>query len=126
KAKASWKSKGMTADAAHLIELAQKAKTTEFTGYEELSSQANVVLLSNGKEHVTSLSQGVKGILVVDKTPFYAESGGQVGDRGFASSSDTQVKIENCTRQNDVFFHFIEVVEGSLKQGDEITLQVDD
>jgi alanyl-tRNA synthetase len=102
---------------------------TTFRGYETLSEEARVIALYKDGAKVDSLSGGEQGIVVLDRTPFYAESGGQVGDRGELTKggacltlfavSDTQ-KI-----QPDVFGHAGEVKTGELTLGDTVAAEVD-
>lgn len=120
KAKSSWKGKGLQADEKHIIELTQKfAKTpTEFLGYEKLNCTSAVLCLSNGAEVVSSLTTGESGILILKQTPFYAEGGGQVGDQGLIKTANAQARVINCTKHADVFLHHVEVMSGTLKNGD--------
>jgi alanyl-tRNA synthetase len=131
KAKASWKGKSLQADEAHLIQLVQKAfsqnKATKFTGYDSLVDSSKILLLSNGKEIVTELKAGENGFAILDRTPFYAEGGGQVGDLGAlesANGADLEARVTNTTKNQDVFVHHVEVVKGSLKTSEAIHAKV--
>lgn len=129
KAKASWKSKSISSDAGHLIEWTQsqgrKNGTTQFLGYDgTVSGEANLLGLSNGKRDVTELQSGEEGFLIFNKTPFYAESGGQVGDVGMVLAPQGQAEIFDCTKQNDIYIHHVRVVDGKLNQGNTCQLQV--
>jgi alanyl-tRNA synthetase len=128
KAKASWKGKSIPSDEQHLIKLAQDVstahKTTAFVGYDLLSEKAKILALSNGKEKVSSLKPGENGIVVTDKTPFYGEGGGQIGDNGDLRSPHAKARIFNTTKQNDVYLHHIEVESGELKSNDIVELHV--
>jgi alanyl-tRNA synthetase len=130
KAKASWKGKGMQADAAHTLQFAEACKKngpTRFTGYESTAGQSNVLALSNGREQVQSLKAGETGFLVLTETPFYAEGGGQVGDHGvMKSSSGAQISVHNCTKTSDIYLHHIEVESGEVKVRDLVNSQVTD
>ncbi len=120
KAKASWKGKSLQADEKHLIELAQKfSKTaTEFQGYSKLKAQSPILGMSNGTAEVTSLSAGQTGLIILKQTSFYAEGGGQVGDTGQIKTAQGTAQVVNCTKQADVFFHHVEVSEGTIKASD--------
>ncbi len=99
---------------------------TVFEGYDELTLSAKVVgLVADGKE-VSSLSKGEKGFVVTDKTPFYAEMGGEVGDIGIAVKNDASIgKITNTTKTPDGYFlHEIEA-ETDISVSDNVTLSVD-
>jgi alanyl-tRNA synthetase len=129
KAKASWKGKSIASDEEHLIRLAQEVfsaqKATLFAGYESLVEKAKILALSNGKEKVSSLKTGQTGILISDKTPFYGEGGGQIGDNGWVSTSSAKARVFNTTKQNDIYFHHVEVESGEIKSSDSIELRVD-
>jgi len=98
---------------------------TVFTGYTALSDTSNVVqLLSKGKV-VDSLQAGEEGILVLEKTPFYAESGGQAGDAGILTSSSTEISVIDTQKQGaNIFLHSIKVKQGSVNVGDELNAEV--
>ncbi len=99
---------------------------TRFTGYEHLASRADVVGLYRGEEAVEVLSAGDEGIVVLDATPFYAESGGQVGDRGWLTGDRVRLTVLNTQKMGgDVFGHLCRVEEGELRVGDNLAAQVD-
>ncbi len=100
--------------------------TTTFTGYDLLQDKAVLNDLFLGSEHVTELSQGDKGQVILDSTPFYAESGGQVGDIGFISTKAGEFTVTDTKKQGDVFIHQGEVTKGHLKQGDIVFANVDE
>lgn len=129
KAKASWKGKTMDADQAHLIKMVSdylvKNKATVFSGYTSLNETSEIKVISNGHQQVDSLQAGQTGYLILDKTSFYAESGGQAGDKGFISASGIKIKVENTTKMNDVFIHAVEVIEGAIKVGAKVNADVD-
>jgi len=100
---------------------------TDFTGYEKLEDEVNVIALYKDGEEVDSLSNGDEGMIILDQTPFYAESGGQVGDHGqltFASNGSFQVS-DTRKQGGSVFGHIGLVTEGLLKVGTAVTAQVD-
>jgi alanyl-tRNA synthetase len=140
KARASWKGKSMDADQAHLIKLTSeclnKNKATVFVGYSQLKVESQIMILSDGHHQVDKLMAGQSGFVVLDKTSFYAESGGQSGDKGFIAamglgssiaglSSDFKARVENTVKLNDVFMHSIEVLEGDLQVGAKVICEVD-
>ncbi|MCB0410909.1 MAG: alanine--tRNA ligase, partial [Bdellovibrionales bacterium] len=130
KAKASWKGKGLGADQAHLLQWTQKNSQNHpesFTGYHQtFENEAQLVSLSSGKAEVKELKSGEEGFLIFDKTCFYAESGGQVGDTGTVKSATGEAEIFDCTKMNDVHVHHVRVTDGALKQKDPCSLQVED
>jgi alanyl-tRNA synthetase len=97
---------------------------TLFTGYNQIKDYSNVLALSTGEKEVGELTVGQSGLLVVNQTPFYAESGGQAGDQGSAWTDSARLLVHNTTKLNEVFIHQIEIQEGQLAIKDAITLQV--
>lgn len=128
KAKASWKGKGLQADEAHLLKFAQETKTksgpTQFVGYESTTGQCAVVALSDGTQEVQRLKTGQSGLLVLNKTPFYAEGGGQVGDQGVLKNAEVTLNVHNTTKSSEVHLHHIEVHSGEIRVGDSVFAQV--
>ncbi|MAY41729.1 MAG: alanine--tRNA ligase [Oceanospirillaceae bacterium] len=100
---------------------------TAFTGYELLadSGSAVVALFKNG-EAVDALNAGDEGLVVLDKTPFYAESGGQVGDTGQLKLDDVAFTVTNCTKEGKNNLHHGSLTTGQLKVGDKVAAQVDE
>ena len=100
---------------------------TEFTGYDRLQDGATVIALFKNGEQAEQLDSGEEGMVILDKTPFYAESGGQVGDHGLlklASGGDFQV-IDTRKQGGELFGLFGKLNNGSLKVGDQVTADVD-
>ena len=130
KAKSSWKGKGAAADEGHLIQMAQKvfgqSKSTQFTGYDHWIDSSKVLLLSNGKEMVTELKAGDSGFVILDRTPFYAEGGGQVGDLGLLTTSGSETRVTNTIKNNEVFIHHVEITKGVLKSSDAVQSKVNE
>lgn len=99
---------------------------TSFTGYEHLSGDAStVVALFKEGDAVDELQAGESGLVVLDETPFYAESGGQVGDTGVLSATAAMFTVKNCTKEAKNNLHHGSVASGSLKVGDKVAPQVD-
>jgi alanyl-tRNA synthetase len=102
---------------------------TQFRGYESLSEEGRIVALYKDGSKIDRLSAGEQGVVVLDKTPFYAESGGQVGDRGELSKGGTCLTLfavqDTQKIQPDVFGHYGEVKTGELAVGDTVAAQVD-
>jgi alanyl-tRNA synthetase len=99
---------------------------TCFTGYEHLDDLAHVLGIYRGEEAVEVLSAGDEGILVLDRTPFYAESGGQVGDRGWLTGEGVRLTVLNTQKLGgDVFGHVCRVEAGELRVGDKLEAKVD-
>ena len=99
---------------------------TAFVGYEQLAHDSKVIALYANGQPVQQLTAGQSGIVVLDTTPFYAESGGQVGDQGSIKSAGVTFDVEDTLKiQADVFGHHGVVVTGTLKVGDAVAAQVD-
>ena len=99
---------------------------TEFDGYVNLELNSKVIVLGNNEEFKAELKEGEDGFLLTDKTPFYAEMGGQVGDRGNITSETGMAIVTDCKKNvGGKFVHYIKVIEGSLKEGQEVKLSVD-
>jgi alanyl-tRNA synthetase len=102
---------------------------TSFRGYDTLGEEGRIVALYRGGSPVQSLSAGEEGIVVLDRTPFYAESGGQVGDRGELTKGGTCLTLfevrDTQKVQPDVFGHHGVVKTGELEVGDTVAAQVD-
>ncbi|MBD0311627.1 MAG: alanine--tRNA ligase, partial [Microcoleus sp. T3-bin5] len=112
-----------------LDKLAETIQGTEFVGYAELSSLAEVeVILVDGKS-VEEAAAGTEVQVVLNQTPFYAESGGQIGDKGYLKSGDNGdgllVRVEDVKKESDFFVHFGFVERGTLRVGDSITAKID-
>ena len=101
---------------------------TDFTGYQLLQDQAGITGLFREGNAVEQLSAGEEGILILDHTPFYAESGGQVGDRGIIRSGPASVfKVIDTRKYGDgVFAHIGQVMEGEFRQEDKVEALVDE
>ncbi|MFI4968564.1 MAG: alanine--tRNA ligase, partial [Gammaproteobacteria bacterium] len=99
---------------------------TKFTGYDSLKDQGKIVALFRGKDAVQKLSAGEQGMVVLDHTPFYAESGGQVGDQGLLKSGSNEFKVADTQKRGGgAHAHMGSVVKGELKIGDTLDAQVD-
>ena len=103
-----------------------KSQKTVFTGYTEVESTSKVIAIID-MESNTPIGNAHEGniAIVLDKTPFYAESGGQVGDTGYIISKNGKVKITDTKKHEGVFLHFGEVVEGKISVSDEVTAKID-
>lgn len=126
-ARKAWAGSGETATDAVWFEVKEKVGATEFLGYETTEAEGQVVALVADGKHIDTAEKGQKVAVMTNQTPFYGESGGQVGDTGAMTGanglkltvSDTQKKA------NGLFIHFGTVDEGSLKIGDTVLMTVD-
>src|SRR6202023_210206 len=126
KARASWAGSGEAADEAVWFGIREKVGGTEFLGYETESAQGVAsALVREGKE-VDALKKGDSGAVVLNQTPFYGESGGQVGDTGVMTADGVRFKVTDTQKHlGDVFVHNGVVEEGTLKIGAALALEVD-
>ena len=99
---------------------------TDFTGYENLENQGKVIALFKGADEVKELNAGDSGMIVLDSTPFYGESGGQVGDRGTLKVADSIFAVDNTTKEQKNHLHHGELTGGAIKLGDVLTANVDE
>jgi alanyl-tRNA synthetase len=97
---------------------------TQFCGYDRLEDQAEVVAIARDGESVSNLQQGQVGMIFLDRTPFYAESGGQVGDKGVIEGAGLFFEVEDTQKQGGAFAHIGKLEEGDLAVGDKVTAQV--
>ena len=109
------------------------AEPTRFDGYETLSEKAKVLALSDGEELVDAIAtdeagEAKDGVLVVlDRTPFYAEMGGQVADHGYLVSGDAKLKVTQVKKTPKGYFvHTCELLDGTIHVDDEVTASVDE
>ncbi|AZE57038.1 Alanyl-tRNA synthetase [Pseudomonas synxantha] len=98
---------------------------TEFTGYKATSGSAKVVALYKDGQSVDVLNEGDDGVVVLDQTPFYAESGGQIGDCGFLKASSGRFDVRDTTKTGGAFLHHGVLASGSLTVGSPVDTQVD-
>lgn len=108
-----------------LDQLAEHIHSTEFLGYTQPQSTAKVeALLVSGKS-VESAEAGTPVQVILDQTPFYAESGGQIGDRGYLSGDNVLVRVEDVKKESEFFVHFGHIERGTLAVGATVTAQID-
>jgi alanyl-tRNA synthetase len=98
---------------------------TTFTGYEHLADESRVTALFHEGTAVERLETGQAGIVILEQTPFYAESGGQVGDRGWLETANTRFDVQDTQKQGHAITHIGSVTEGVLSLGDRVNSTVD-
>jgi len=126
KARAAWAGSGEAATESVWFELREKLGATEFLGYDtEIAEGAVTALVKDGVE-VDSLKAGESGAVVLNQTPFYGESGGQVGDTGVLSGDGIKFRVTDTQKKaGDLFVHIGTVEQGTLKLGSALQLDVD-
>ena len=108
-------------------QLPYEGQDTEFKGYSERQTESKVLALYKDGEQVNELNEGDEGAIVIDFTPFYAESGGQVGDVGYIFSGENRFEVRDTQKiKAAVFGQFGVQTSGRLKVGDSVTAKVDD
>jgi len=126
-ARRAWKGSGEAATEEIWFETKEDVGATEFLGYETEAAEGEIRAIVAAGKRVKALKAGDEGVLILNQTPFYGESGGQVGDQGVIKGAkgalfrvtDTQKKL------GDLFVHFGTVESGSFKAGDAVELEVD-
>jgi alanyl-tRNA synthetase len=126
KARASWAGSGEAAQETVWFGLREKVGATEFLGYETEGAEGVVAALVKDGKEVAELKKGDSGAVVMNQTPFYGESGGQVGDTGEMRREGVRLAVSDTQKKaGDVFAHLVKVDEGAVKVGDPLLLEVD-
>ncbi len=108
-----------------LTEIMSSVEPTVFLGYDVLETTAQVRCLIQDGQQVEKLQQGEEGLVVLDKTPFYAKGGGQEGDKGMLYGETAVLKVINTDKSGDKYVHYVAVEEGSLKSAEQVSAVVD-
>ncbi|MCF4127066.1 alanine--tRNA ligase [Methylobacterium sp. SyP6R] len=125
-ARAAWSGSGEAATETLWYGLRERTGATEFLGYDTEEAEAVVTALVRGGAEVEAIRAGEEGLLVVTQTPFYGESGGQVGDTGIVTGQGLRVRVTATEKKlGDLFVHHVAVEEGSLTLGQPVELKVD-
>ncbi|WP_068085634.1 alanine--tRNA ligase [Polycladidibacter stylochi] len=125
-ARAAWSGSGDAATDSIWFAIKDKVGSTEFLGYESERVEGVVSALVVEGAEVTQITEGANGFMVVNQTPFYGESGGQVGDTGVLLADGVEARITNTQKKTDgVFVHSVEVVKGTLAVDLAVELVVD-
>ncbi|MDR3469566.1 MAG: alanine--tRNA ligase [Xanthobacteraceae bacterium] len=125
-ARASWAGSGEASTEAIWFPLRERLGATEFLGYETESAEGVVAALVKDGKETDSLKAGDSGIVILNQTPFYGESGGQVGDTGVLSAEGVRFRVTDTQKKaGDLFVHVGKVELGTLRLGVPLTLDVD-
>jgi alanyl-tRNA synthetase len=126
KARAAWSGSGDTASENVWFPLREKLGATEFLGYDTETAEGVVTALVKDGKDADSLKTGESGAIILNQTPFYAESGGQVGDTGLMTGEGVKFRVtETQKKVGDLFVHVGTVEQGTLKLGTALQLDVD-
>ncbi len=115
KAKAAAHKISLTDDLVY-VDVENKFGSTEFLGYEKNSAEAKIIAVIEAGDFID---------IMLDRTPFYAESGGQVGDTGFIEGKDFKAEVLNTFKVNKLFVHRVQMINGEAKVGDNVTASID-
>ncbi|WP_298906635.1 alanine--tRNA ligase [uncultured Aliiroseovarius sp.] len=125
RARAAWSGSGEAADATIWFDLAEQNGVTEFLGYDTEHAEGQVLALVQDGAIVDSVKAGDEVQIVVNQTPFYAESGGQVGDTGLIRTESGSAHVTDTKKVADVFIHVAKIDEGVISKGQGAELAVD-
>ena len=126
RARAAWAGSGEAATEAVWFDIKEKHGGTEFIGYGADRGEGRVLALVKDGRPVDAVQAGERVAVIVNQTPFYAESGGQVGDRGSIAAPGVRLSVEDTKKELDsLWVHHAVVEEGTLHVGDVVTLEVD-
>ena len=125
-ARANWKGSGDKSVEEKWFKIREELNPTEFLGYEFDKAEGVVIKISKNGEFVNSANSGEEIEIISNQTPFYGESGGQVGDQGYIFNSDCKIKINDTQKKmGDLFVHYGKIENGSISVGQNINLEID-
>jgi alanyl-tRNA synthetase len=125
-ARKNWKGSGDSAVEKIWFGIKEKIGPTEFLGYENDQAQGIIKCLLKNHKEVSVLNKDDEGMIVLNQTPFYAESGGQVGDKGIIVKDDFKFEVTDVQKKlGDLFVHYGKVVSGSIKLDQDVELKID-
>ena len=124
-AKKNWKGSGDSSVEEIWFSIRDKLEPTEFLGYEKEQAEGIVLSLLKDNKEVQRLSKGDEGMIIINQTPFYGESGGQVGDIGQIISGDFKFEVSDVQKKlGDLFVHYGKVIDGSVKVDDSVEMKI--
>ena len=125
KARAAWSGTGEAADSSLWFDIAEQHGTTDFLGYDTESAEAQILNLVSDGKNLAQAQIGESVLVVLNQSPFYAESGGQVGDQGVLSCETGTARITDTKKVAGVFLHYAEITSGHLQPGIGCSVVVD-
>jgi len=125
KARAAWSGSGEAADATVWFDVADKHGTTDFLGYDTETAEGQIAAIVQGSDLTGKAGKGDSVQIALNQTPFYAESGGQVGDSGTIRTETGRMEITDTRKTAGVFSHIGKVIEGEVEVGQAAVLEVD-
>ena len=125
-AKKNWKGSGDRAVDHIWFNIREKLGPTDFLGYETDNSQGVVLSIIHDGKEIEILNEDKEGIIITNQTPFYGESGGQIGDTGFLFGSKSQFEVTDTQKKlGDLHIHIGKLIKGSISKGDTLDLKID-
>ena len=124
-ARASWKGSGDKSVEEKWFKVREELRPTEFLGYELDKAEGVILKISKGDKFVDSAKIGEEVEIITNQTPFYGESGGQVGDQGIIYTSDCKINIKDTQKMGDLYVHKGNIEKGSIKIGQNVNLEID-
>ena len=125
-AKKNWKGSGDSAIDDIWFDIKDKLGSTEFLGYETNQAEGVVISLLKDNKEVEILNSGDEGMIITNQTPFYGESGGQIGDKGKIISGEFKFEVSDVQKKlGDLFVHFGNVKNGSVKLNQNVEMKID-
>ena len=125
-ARANWKGSGDRSVEERWFKIREEINPTEFLGYEFDKAEGVVIKISKDGKFVDSASTGDEVEVITNQTPFYGESGGQVGDQGYIFNSNCKIKINDTQKKmGDLFVHYGKIEKGSISIGQNVNLEID-
>ncbi len=125
-AKKNWKGSGDSSVNKIWFEIKDRLGPSEFLGYETDYAEGKILSLLKDNKEVKSLSYNDEGMIITNQTPFYGESGGQVGDTGEITSGEFKFEVHDVQKQlGDLFVHYGKVIKGSIKVNDNVEMKID-
>ncbi|MEH6392224.1 MAG: alanine--tRNA ligase [Sulfitobacter sp.] len=124
-ARAAWAGSGEAADATVWFDVAEKTGATDFLGYDNETAEGQIAAIVQEGEQVTEATTGAKVQIALNQTPFYAESGGQIGDAGQIKTETGVISVTDTRKTAGVFIHIGQVTEGVVKTSQAAVLEVD-
>ena len=125
KARAAWSGTGEAADSSLWFDIAEQHGSTDFLGYDTEIAEAQILNLVRDGKNLAHVEAGESALVVLNQSPFYAESGGQVGDQGMLSCETGTATITDTKKVAGVFLHYAEITSGHLQPGIGCSLAVD-
>ena len=125
-ARASWKGSGSDQTSKIWFELKEKYGSTEFLGYNSESSQGVILSIVNINKEIESCDNHSELAIILNQTPFYGESGGQIGDKGFIFNNNFKFEVTDTKKMfGDFYIHYGKLISGKIKKGDQADLKID-